>query len=78
MGLGLTTRTLGVIGAGGIGRELLALARPFGWKMLAADPYVDPAGVAALGAECVPLEQLLQRVGLRRRHGAAERATRTT
>ncbi len=60
MGLGLTTRTLGVIGAGGIGRELLALARPFGWKMLAADPYVDPAAVAALGASCVPLEQLLR------------------
>ena len=57
MGLGLTTRTLGVIGAGGIGRELLALARPFGWKMLAADPYVDPAAVAALGAELVPLER---------------------
>lgn len=59
MGLGLTTRTLGVIGAGGIGRELLALARPFGWKMLAADPYADPAAVAALGAECVPLDRLL-------------------
>ena len=60
MGLGLTTRTLGVIGAGGIGRELLALARPFGWTMLAADPYVEPAVVAALGAECVPLDRLLR------------------
>ena len=60
MGLGLTTRTLGVIGAGGIGRELLALARPFGWKMLAADPYVDSSAVASLGAERVPLERLLQ------------------
>jgi phosphoglycerate dehydrogenase-like enzyme len=60
MGQGLTTRTLGVIGAGGIGRELLALARPFGWKMLVADPYVDTAAVAALGAECVTLERLLQ------------------
>ena len=60
MGLGLTTRTLGVIGAGGIGRELLALARPFGWKMLVADPYVDTAAVAALGAEVVTLERLLQ------------------
>jgi len=59
MGQGLTTRTLGVIGAGGIGRELLALARPFGWKMLAADPYVDPSAVAALGAEVVPLDSLL-------------------
>ena len=61
MGLGLTTRTLGVIGAGGIGRELLALARPFGWKMLVADPYVDASAVAALGAESVPLEPLLRR-----------------
>jgi phosphoglycerate dehydrogenase-like enzyme len=60
MGQGLTTRTLGVIGAGGIGRELLALARPFGWKMLAADPYVDPAAVAALGAQVVTMEDLLQ------------------
>jgi phosphoglycerate dehydrogenase-like enzyme len=59
MGLGLTTRTLGVIGAGGIGRELLALARPFGWRMLAADPYADPAAVRALGAELLPLEQML-------------------
>jgi D-3-phosphoglycerate dehydrogenase len=60
MGLGLTTRTLGVIGAGGIGRELLALARPFGWKMLVADPYVDAAAVAALGADTMPLELLLR------------------
>jgi D-3-phosphoglycerate dehydrogenase len=59
MGLGLTTRTLGVIGGGGIGRELLALARPFGWKMLVADPFVDPAAMKALGAETVPLEALL-------------------
>lgn len=59
MGLGLTTRTLGVIGVGGIGRELLGLARPFGWRMLAADPYLDPAVATGLGAEHVPLERLL-------------------
>jgi len=60
MGLGLTTRTLGVIGVGGIGRELLALARPFGWKMLAADPYVAATSVASLGVDLVPLDRLLQ------------------
>ena len=60
MGQGLTTRTLGVIGGGGIGRELLALARPFGWQMQVADPYVDGAAMQALGAERVPLEQLLR------------------
>jgi len=59
MGLGLTSRTLGVVGAGGIGRELLALARPFGWRMLAADPYAAGPALEALGAALVPLEQLL-------------------
>lgn len=59
MGLGLTTRTLGVIGAGGIGRELLALARPFGWRMRVADPHVDDAVVTGLGASRVPLDRLL-------------------
>lgn len=60
MGYGLTTRTLGVIGAGGIGRELLGLARPFGWRMLTSDPYADPAVAASLGAEQVPLDTLLR------------------
>jgi phosphoglycerate dehydrogenase-like enzyme len=59
MGMGLTTRTLGVIGVGGIGRELLGLARPFGWRMLAADPVVDDATVASLGATRVPLDDLM-------------------
>lgn len=60
MGLGLTTRTLGVIGVGGIGSELLALARPFGWTMLACDPQVSQANIAALGADKVTLDRLLQ------------------
>ena len=59
MGQGLTTRTLGVLGAGGIGRELLALARPFGWRMLAADPFVDAGVVANLGASKVSIDTLL-------------------
>jgi D-3-phosphoglycerate dehydrogenase len=59
MGQGLTTRTLGVLGAGGIGRELLALARPFGWRMLAADPFVDAGVVEKLGASKVSIDTLL-------------------
>ena len=42
MGEGLIGRTLGVVGAGSIGKELLALARPFGFELLAADPFVEP------------------------------------
>ena len=60
MGLGLTTRTLGVIGAGGIGKEFLAMARPFGWSMLATDPNVDATVIGSLGASKVALDALLE------------------
>lgn len=59
MGLGLTRRTLGVIGAGSIGQEILRLGAPFGLKLLATDPYVTEAALAALGARRVPLVALL-------------------
>jgi D-3-phosphoglycerate dehydrogenase len=59
MGLGLTTRTLGVLGVGGIGQEFLRMAKPFGWRMLASDPHVDAATMSALGAEKVSAETLL-------------------
>ena len=59
MGLGLTTRTLGVIGAGGIGQELLALAKPVGWRVLASDPHVATSRIEALGADHVSTETLL-------------------
>ena len=59
MGTGLVGRTLGVIGAGSIGRETLRLARAFDLRLLAADPYADAADVAALGAQLVPLATLL-------------------
>jgi D-3-phosphoglycerate dehydrogenase len=41
MGIGLTGRTLGVIGAGRIGKELLRMAKVFDLKLLAADPYAE-------------------------------------
>ena len=50
MGQGLTGRTLGLVGAGGIGQEILRLARPFFGRMIVADPYADAATVKGLGA----------------------------
>jgi D-3-phosphoglycerate dehydrogenase len=61
MGQGLTTRTLGVVGAGGIGQEILRLAQPFFKTMLAADPYAQTATIAAMGAQLVPLDDLMRR-----------------
>jgi phosphoglycerate dehydrogenase-like enzyme len=59
MGVGLTTRTLGLVGAGGIGQEIIRLAKPFFARILAADPYADRAAIAALGAEIRPLETVM-------------------
>jgi phosphoglycerate dehydrogenase-like enzyme len=59
MGIGLTGRTLGVVGAGGIGKEILRLARTFDLKLLAADPYVNAIEIGYLGARKVDLDTLL-------------------
>jgi len=59
MGLGLTGRTLGVIGAGRIGKELLRMARTFDLKLIAADPNVDTVELGYVGARKVDMDTLL-------------------
>jgi phosphoglycerate dehydrogenase-like enzyme len=59
VGVGLRGRTLGVIGLGNIGTELLELARPFGMRHLAADPHLSGAEASARGAELVELDELM-------------------
>jgi D-3-phosphoglycerate dehydrogenase len=51
--------TLGLVGFGGIARLVLDRARPFGFRILAADPFVAPEVARGLGVELVPLEELL-------------------
>lgn len=60
MGMGLTGRTLGVIGAGRIGKELLRMARTFDLKLLACDPYVNAVELGYVGAKKVDLATLLR------------------
>jgi phosphoglycerate dehydrogenase-like enzyme len=59
MGTGLTGRTLGVVGAGRIGKELLRLSRVFDLKLLAADPYAETLELSYIGARHVPLAELM-------------------
>jgi phosphoglycerate dehydrogenase-like enzyme len=60
MGMGLTGRTLGVIGAGRIGKELLRMARTFDLRLLANDPYVNAVELGYLGARKVDRETLMR------------------
>ena len=55
MGMGLSGRTLGIIGLGNIGREIIALSRPLGLHYLAFDPYATPDDV-----DLVDLDTLLR------------------
>ena len=59
MGIGLTGRTLGLVGAGGIGQELIPLARPFFKDILVADPYVDEGTLQTMGAKKLDLNAML-------------------
>ncbi len=49
MGVGLAGRTLGSVGLGNIGRETFRLARPFGMRHLAHDPYATPEAASEAG-----------------------------
>jgi D-3-phosphoglycerate dehydrogenase len=60
MGLGLSGRTLGVVGAGGIGKELLRMARVFDLKLLAADPVANDVELGYIGARKVDLDTLMR------------------
>ena len=60
MGMGLIGRTLGIVGGGGIGQELLRVSAPFGMRRLVADPYASGQAMAELDATLVPLGQLLR------------------
>lgn len=61
MGRELRDRTLGVIGFGGIGRQLVALLNGFGMRQpLVYDPFAPPEVLEELSVRGVSLEALLQ------------------
>lgn len=59
MGSEIQGRTLGIIGLGHSGRELVRLAAPFEMNVLAYSPHADPAHAAALGVQLTSLEEVL-------------------
>lgn len=59
MGLGTTGKTLGLVGLGNIGKDLVHLAKPWDMRILAHDPYITVDAAAAVGAELVDLDTVL-------------------
>ncbi len=59
MGEDLAAMTLGVVGAGNIGGEVIRRAVAFKMRVLATDPYVPAARLQQLGAQRVELAALL-------------------
>ncbi len=58
-GVGLPGRTIGIIGFGGIGQELVRLMHPFNLRTLVTDPFTTDLACMQLGVERVALDDLL-------------------
>jgi phosphoglycerate dehydrogenase-like enzyme len=54
-------KVVGIVGASHIGRRVIELLRPFDLRVLVSDPYLSDAAAAALAAERVELDELLER-----------------
>ena len=77
MGRELRDRTLGVIGFGGIGRQLVALLNGFGMRQpLVYDPFAPPEVLAELGVRGVNLDTLLQQADFVSIHCPLNESTR--
>ena len=78
VGSELRGKTLGIVGLGKVGAEVARRAGEggLGMRLLAADPYAAPETAAKLGAELVPLEELLPQADFVTLHTALTAGTR--
>ncbi len=59
-GVQLSGKTLGVVGAGRIGSEVVRRAKAFGMNVLVSDPYLSSDRIADMGVEAVSLDELVE------------------
>ena len=60
MGMEIEGKTLGIVGLGASGRELVRLVAPFRMRVIAYSPHADPVQAAALGVELTSLENVMR------------------
>lgn len=58
-GVDLKGKTIGIIGTGRIGREVIKIAKGFGMNVIASDMFPDEKAAKELGFTYVPFEKLL-------------------
>ena len=61
VGMGVRGKTLGIIGLGRIGSDVAKVGQAFGMKVIAWSRSLTPEKAAALGVECVTMDELLAR-----------------
>lgn len=60
MGMELNEKTLGIVGMGRIGSQVVIRAKAFGMDIMVYDPYITPEAASELGVEVVDLNTLLK------------------
>jgi D-3-phosphoglycerate dehydrogenase len=76
MGVEVTNKTLGLIGAGNIGSIVADRAQGLRMKVIAFDPFLTPERAQAIGVEKVDLDELLKRADFITLHTPLIEATR--
>ncbi len=59
LGSEILGRTVGIVGLGHSGQELVRLLAPFQMRVLAYSPHAEPAQAEALGVRLTPLDEML-------------------
>lgn len=76
LGTMLMGQTVGIVGLGRVGSNVARRLTAWGVRLLAADPYVEPACAYAVGAEMVPLDDLVRESDVVTLHVVLTRETR--
>ena len=71
----LRHKTVGIVGASQVGRNVIRLLEPFRVHVLIYDPYLDEEGAKELGARKVSLEDLARRCDIMSLHAPSNPST---